>query len=97
MAAVIYYSSILMKEGNTTIGDISAFLFYFQLLTFNFMIIGYVMGNLAAVMGASDRIVEIMSYKPAIPTKGGDKIDSEIQGHLEFRNVKFRYPSKDDV
>merc|ERR1712045_543883 len=48
-------------------------------------------------MGASDRIVEIMSYKPAIPTKGGDKIDGEIQGHLEFRNVKFRYPSKDDV
>lgn len=61
-----------MQDNQTTIGDVSAFLFYMQLLTFNFMIIGYVLGNLAAVMGASDKISELMTYQPNINCYGGD-------------------------
>jgi len=64
-----------MQDGATTIGKVSAFLFYFQLLTFNFMIIGYVLGNLAAVMGASDKIVELMHYIPDIPCEGGEIVE----------------------
>ena len=96
-AAVVYVSSILYKRGEVTIGEISAFLFYMQMLTFNFMIIGYVLGNLAAVMGASERIVDVMSYEPAVNCVGGERPEGEVKGNLEFRDVKFRYPSKTDV
>ena len=56
-----------------------------------------VLGNLAAVMGASDKLCEIMEYVPEINCSGGDKLPGDIKGNLELRNVKFRYPGKPDV
>ena len=48
-------------------------------------------------MGASDKLVEIMEYVPDINSSGGAKPQELTKGHLEFRDVKFKYPSKQDV
>ena len=96
-AAVLYVSWIQYKNGETTIGQITTFLFYMQTLNFSFMIIGYAMGMIAAVMGAADRIVEVMSAEALVNCHGGIKPEGEVKGNLEFRNVKFRYPGKKDV
>ena len=61
------------------------------------MIIGYVLGNMAAVMGAADKICEVMDHEPLINTEGGKQIEGEVLGSLEFKNVRFRYPSKQNV
>ena len=61
------------------------------------MVTGMVFGNVASVVGASDKVVEILQYEPAIKTRGGAQIDGEINGKLEIRGAKFRYPSKTDV
>jgi len=68
-----------------------------QTLNFSFMIIGYAMGMIAAVMGAADRIVEVMSHESLVNCHGGLKPEGEVKGNLEFRDVKFRYPGKKDV
>jgi len=58
----------------------------------------FVFGNAMTILGASDKIVEILSHKPKISTTGGIKIEKgEIEGKIELRNVKFHYPSKSDV
>ena len=62
MAAIIYVSSILYQDGNITIGEISSFMFYMLMLIFNFGMVAMVFGNVAAVVGASDKIVELMDY-----------------------------------
>ncbi len=97
MAAVVYIASILYQDGKITIGEISSFMFYMLMLVFNFAMVAMVFGNVAAVVGASDKIVELMSYEPKIKSTGGDKIEGEVNGELEIRDVKFRYPSKSDV
>jgi ATP-binding cassette subfamily B (MDR/TAP) protein 1 len=48
------------------------------------------------VMGASDKLMQIMNVKPKVNNTGKDTIEN-CDGHLELRNVKFTYPSKDDV
>lgn len=36
-----------------------------------------------------------MDMKPRIPLMGGNIIpDNELKGNIEFRNVKFAYPSR---
>ena len=60
MAAVIYTSSKLYEHDKISIGEISAFMFYMIMLIFNFALVGMVFGNVAATVGASDKIVELM-------------------------------------
>ena len=97
MATVIYTASQLNKHGKITVGEISTFMFYMLMLIFNFAMLGMVFGNVASTLGASDKIVELMEYKANINTEGGQKIQGEINGELEIRDVKFNYPSKSDV
>ena len=66
-------------------------------LLFNFMLISWTFGNVSAVIGASDKLVQMMEHESTIPYKGGDKIDGEITGRIEFKNVKFHYPNKPDI
>lgn len=97
MAAVVYVASILYQDGLITIGEISSFMFYMLMLVFNFGMVAMVFGNVAAVVGASDKIVELMDHVPEINCTGGAKIEGEVNGKLEIRNVKFSYPTKKDV
>lgn len=97
MAAVIYTGALLFQDDEISIGKVSSFLFYMIMMTFNFWIISMVLGNLASVLGAADKLVATMLYVPDVNSSGGDKIEGETRGTLEFRNVKFRYPSKPDV
>ena len=75
----------------------SSYLFFMQKLIFNFEVMGWVMGNLAGLLGASDKIFELMSYQPWVNFRGGDKIEGEVKGILEVRNIEFCYPAKPTV
>ena len=43
-------------------GEVASFMYYMLALNFNFMVAGMVFGNVASVVGASDKIVELMQY-----------------------------------
>jgi ABC-type multidrug transport system fused ATPase/permease subunit len=67
------------------------------LLLVNFGIISGVFGNVMAILGASDQIINLMQYEPKINTEGGQKLDESSQGTIEFKDVCFSYPSKSTV
>ena len=97
MIGVIYTASVLYQHDKITVGQISAFMFYMLMLIFNFAIDAMVFTNVAATVGAADKVIELIQYEPDINTMGGARIEGEITGELELRDVKFRYPSKPDV
>ena len=44
------------------------------------------------------RIFELLETEPSIPIAGGVVLNSiTCQGHIEFRNVEFSYPSRKDI
>lgn len=96
MAAIIYVASRLVQQGKIDIGTVTAFLFYMILLLVNFGIIAGVFGNVMAIFGASDKIVQLMKHKPIVNSTGGDIIENP-KGTIELRDVKFCYPSKKEV
>lgn len=98
MAGIMYLSSILYQNGKINIGIITSFLFYMVMLLFNFARAASVFGEVMAILGASDKVVELIQYKEAINTQGGEKIsETDVTGVIEIRDVKFNYPSKKDV
>ena len=80
-----------------TIGSIATFLLYLGLFTLYFALITIVLSTFASVFGAADKIVEMMDHQPAINTTGGDKIEGEVDGRIELKNVKFSYPGRPDI
>lgn len=98
MSAIIYIAAILYKNGKIDLGTITSFLFYMILLLVNFGIIASVFGNVMAIFGASDKIVMLMQHVPIVNSTGGVKIEYKpVEGVLEFKDVKFCYPSKKEV
>jgi len=50
------------------------------------------------MLGASDKLVQLMNYQAAINSTRGIKLDDATStGCIELRDVVFRYPSKPDV
>jgi ATP-binding cassette subfamily B (MDR/TAP) protein 1 len=66
-------------------------------LMVNFGILSGVFGNVMQIFGASDKIVMIMKHEPIVNTQGGRKPEDNQESRIELKDVKFRYPSKDDV
>ena len=64
-----------MQKGQMTSGSVTAFLFYMVMLVGNFAVLAGVFGNIAKVLGASDKIVTLMLREPKINTTGGRKLD----------------------
>lgn len=58
------------------------------------------MSNLIAtlmqVSGAAQKILEMIDHVPLIKSRGGLQPEFE-QGHIQFEEVKFAYPSKKEV
>ena len=98
LTAIIYFTAIFYKRGEISLGSISSFLFYLIMLLINVAMIAEVFRNIFSLIGASDKIMEIIQLKPAINTKGGDKMEQvEVKGSIEIKDLKFRYSSKQDV
>ena len=94
----MYVASLLHKSDKIELGDISAFLLYMLSMLLNFAIMAQVFGNVASIVGATDKLVEMINVEPLINTEGGTKIpEEETMGNIEIKDVTFQYPSKPQV
>ena len=71
MIATVYVAKGFYQDGKISLGEITSFIYYLLQLVFNFMLLSFVFTNVAAIMGASDKIAELMQYKAEINSRGG--------------------------
>uniref|UniRef100_A0AAF5DAS6 Uncharacterized protein n=2 Tax=Strongyloides stercoralis TaxID=6248 RepID=A0AAF5DAS6_STRER len=56
------------------------------------------LNNISMAYGASKSILKVLNLVPSIDTSGDEGLNlSKISGYIEFKNVKFRYSSRQDV
>ena len=98
MVGVMATATYLYSKGELSVGVITSFMFYMIMLLMNFGMLASVFGNAMNMLGASDKVVQLMKYEAAINSTGGIKLDDATStGCIELRDVVFRYPSKPDV
>ncbi len=100
MAAIFGVGAKLCSEGKLSIGQITSFLFYLVQILVNFLIVAQVFGSISTIIGASQKIVELLEYEPKIKTTNGEipeKAESDIKGVISLKDLKFHYPTKKDV
>jgi ATP-binding cassette subfamily B protein len=85
----IYYGGILTYSNEITPGDIVAFIFYINMLTWPFASVGWVTSIIQRAAASQERINEFLEIQPAIYNPTAEKLEKITS--IEFKNVTFRY------
>ncbi|XP_057654143.1 ATP-binding cassette sub-family B member 10, mitochondrial [Diorhabda carinulata] len=95
--SVLYYGGVMVSSNEISVGRLSSFLLYAAYIGISVGGLSSFYSELNKSLGAATRIWEIIDREPTIPTQGGLVPLTDINGHIEFKNIKFCYPSRDDV
>lgn len=85
----IYYGGLLTYEKIITPGDIVAFIFYINMLTWPFASVGWVTSIIQRASASQERINEFLKITPEIQNVSTEKLEDFEQ--IEFKNVSFQY------
>lgn len=89
----LYYGAHLVVDGKMEVGDLlSVFGFTIYGCFGIIMLQGSMQSEQKAII-AGARILALSEHIPEIPFDGGDIIE-DFKGHVEFRNVSFKYPTR---
>lgn len=89
----IYYGGLLTYSNQITPGDIVAFIFYINMLTWPFASVGWVTSIIQRAAASQERINEFLNIHPAIVNPTTTKFP-KIQT-IEFDQVSFSYEDSD--
>lgn len=79
----------IANPDHVTIGEITAFVFYINMLTWPFASLGWVTSLVQRAAASQVRINEFLQTKPEIENPSDAKPD--LKGEIEFKNVTFDY------
>ena len=95
---VIWQGAIDVAAGRITGGTIAAFVLYGGLLAGAFGALSEVYGDLLRAAGASERLNQLLSTEPTIKAPATPQpLPHPARGLLQFRDIEFRYPTRQDV
>jgi ABC transporter fused permease/ATP-binding protein len=90
---IVWYGGRLVIDGELTVGTLTSFLLYVITVAFSVGMLGSLWTDFMSAFGASDRIFELLEKPTEVMNKGLTAIK---EGKLEFRNVRFAYPTRPD-
>ncbi len=90
-AAVLYAGSFQITDGTLTLGEWQQFSLYLVYIFFPLGQLGFIISLMSQAAASSTRIFEILDAHNAVEDQP-DAIDlGEIEGHVQFNDVAFRY------
>jgi ABC-type multidrug transport system fused ATPase/permease subunit len=91
---VLWYGSTLVSRNEMTMGDLTSFVIYTTFIGASVGGLGEVYGQVLKSIGAASRIYDIMQEKEEDSNQATYSFQN---GDIEFKNVNFRYPTREDV
>ena len=96
---VVWYGVGLMKLGQLSFGDLTAFVVYTSFVGGSMAGFADLYSGLQKTLGATQRVRELINEKVEVLTIEQHNIlnINKIQGSVAFENIGFSYPSRSDV
>jgi ATP-binding cassette subfamily B protein len=94
---ILWYGATMVKAGDLTVGELTAFLVYTTFVGAAFASFGEQYSQVQKAVGATERLRQLLA-EPVEPIweRSPDTL-ADKGGSLEFRDVHFRYPSRPEV
>ncbi|GAB2689662.1 ABC transporter transmembrane domain-containing protein [Mucilaginibacter koreensis] len=99
IVGVIWYGSILVSNGELSVGSLTTFILYSLFVAAAMGSFPELYANMQKAVGASERVLEILGEtgEPVSIHEADNAIQQPIQGNLEFQHVNFHYPSRPEI
>lgn len=96
--AVLAYGGSLVIDGKASLGDLTQFFIYLELLVWPVAAIGWVTNLIQRGAASSARLGKLLEEIPEI-ADNNDTDDSikTIHGEIEFNSINFKYPSTENL
>lgn len=95
-AVLLYASGNEIIYRNLQLGEYQKFSLYVIYIFFPLGQLGFIISLLAQAAASADRIFDILDAKNEVTDKEGALTLAEIKGHVEFKDVTFRYFASGD-
>lgn len=95
---VLWFGARDVVAGNTSAGELTAFVFYAIVVAGAVGALSEVFGELQRAAGAAERLMELLATPPRIAAPPHPvKLPEPPRGEVVFADVTFRYPGRPDV
>jgi len=89
--AIIWFGSINVDRGTLEIGNMMAFFQYAMQIMISLLMASMLFIMIPRAQASADRINEVLAIEPEIRDPAIPRRDNGEKGHVEFRDVTFRY------
>ena len=93
---VLWYGGGQVISGRIGLGDLVAFMGYLNILAWPTMALGWMLSIVQRGRAAMQRLEHIFAIEPAIADPPGATPLPAVRGRVEFRNVSFAYPGREN-
>lgn len=90
--AAMWFGGILVADGSMSIGNLTAFLTYISQILISVMMATAMFAMVPRAAASADRIQEVLDTPPSVCDPPEPAPVTGECGHIEFRDVEFRYP-----
>ncbi|GIV32338.1 MAG: multidrug ABC transporter ATP-binding protein [Saprospiraceae bacterium] len=97
---IVWQGAIMVSEGTITAGQLISFVVYTAIIGGAIAGLGNFYTEILGAIGATERVRDILNEKGEIELKGAKPTKGpfrRLEGHIEFRDVHFHYPTRPDV
>ena len=94
--ALLWMGTSHIQSGQLAASDLVSLLLYAVLLMSPLGTLANVYGQVQRTRGSAERIVEFLGQQPEPEDEGKQTLQAE-RGHIQFENVSFAYPGRDNV
>lgn len=95
---IIWQGAMMVQNGTMSVGVLIEFVAYTAIIGASIAGLGNFYTELLGAIGATERIREILLEDQEIDIQNAAHIpDTPVKGHIEYKNVRFRYPTRPDI
>ncbi|PKL85543.1 MAG: ABC transporter ATP-binding protein [Ignavibacteriae bacterium HGW-Ignavibacteriae-1] len=96
--AVLAYGGNLVIDGRASLGDLTQFFIYLELLVWPVAAIGWVTNLIQRGAASSARLGKLLEEIPEIADNSEtDNSINKIEGEVEFDSINYKYPSTENI
>ncbi len=90
--SILWFGGLRISNSDLDVGDMMAFLQYAMQIIFAFVMVAIMFIMVPRAQASAVRINEVLDMEPEVVNPPVIKEADAQHGHVEFRNVTFRYP-----